>query len=164
MYDAEAQRLPGNFSCRRDAVKRRANDGRIAQRFAQPDILCELGRKGHSIAVEPQHEGHGHGNRGPVTAERGRDRQRSDHVCRVGVAIEQPVAHRRPGHVAHQFDGHAFTRGKSQLVREDRQRRVDERQETDTECLGAHSISPKSASLVTIASAISAIRRLVRIA
>ncbi len=47
---------------------------------------------------------------------------------------------------------------------ENRQRRVDKWQETDMEALAGHSMSPISASLVTIAWAISEMRRLVRIA
>ncbi len=93
----------------------------------QPDIACELGRKGHRIAVEAEHERHRHRHRGPVAAERGGDRQRCDHVRGVGMAIEQTVAHCRPGHVAHQFDGYAFARGKSSFVRKDRKRSIDER-------------------------------------
>src|SRR5690606_8247998 len=100
----------------------------------------------------------------PVATERGRDRQRSDQVRSVSVPVEQSVAHRRPGHVTNEFNFDAFARGKAQFMRENRQRGVDQRQKADAKAFGAHSISPKSASLVTIASAISAIRRLVRIA
>ena len=80
------------------------------------------------------------------------------------MAIEQTVAHRRPSHVADQFDLYAFARCKTQLVRQNRERGIDQRQEADAEGLGGHSMSPSSASLVTIASAISEMRRLVRIA
>ena len=83
---------------------------------------------------------------------------------RVGVTIKQPVAYRRPGHVADEFDLHALAGGESHFVRQDRQGGVDERQETDAEAIAGHSMSPINASLVTIASAISEIRRLVRIA
>src|SRR3546814_5301270 len=93
-----------------------------------------------------------------VFPERRRDGKRRDHVRGVGMTIEQPVAHRRPGHVAHQFECEPLARRKAEFVREDRQRGVDERQETDTEMLAGHSMSPISASLVTLASAISEMR------
>ncbi len=78
------------------------------------------------------------------------------------MAIQQAIEHRRPGHVADRLDRNPLARGKALLVRQNRQRGVDQGHEPDAE--QAHDISPLRASLVMIASATSAIRRLVLIA
>ena len=76
------------------------------------------------------------------------------------MAIEQAVAHRRPRDVANQIDCDTLFFGKAQFMCQDRQRGVDQRHESDAETLGRHGKSPISASLVTIASATSTMRRL----
>lgn len=164
MDDAEAQSFARRDPRVRYLLQRRADPDRITQRIGQTCFFRELGREGDGIAVETQNERHRERHCGTILSKRCGDGKRRDHMRRIGVTIEQPVAHGRPGHVADKVDRDPLGGGEADFVGKNRQRGVDEWQEADTEALAGHSMSPISASLVTIASAISEMRRLVRIA
>jgi hypothetical protein len=100
MDDPEPKRPARGTAARRDGLQRRTERDRIAERVAQPAFLAQRGREGDRIAVQPQHERHRDRHGRPIAAQRGGDRKRRDHVRRIGMAVEQPVAHRRPGDVA----------------------------------------------------------------
>ena len=104
MDDAEAQSLARCDPRVRHLLQRRADPHRVTQRVGQAGLGRQPGREGDGIAVEPQNEGHRERHGGAVFPERRRDGERRDHMGRVGVAIEQAVAHGRPGHVADKVD------------------------------------------------------------
>ena len=167
VHHAEAQRVPRGLARASFLGECSAELDRIGQPPGFGQLRRQFGREGHGIAVEPEHERRRQRLCRAPAAERGGDRQRGDQVRGVGVAVKQPVEHRRPADVALERKRQSLFLGKAVLVREDRQAGIDQRQKADRQLFG-HSASPlsgpNSSWAVTTASAISAIRRLELIA
>ncbi len=155
---AETQRISGGCALIRDDFQRRADCGRIAQASAGADARGEVGAQGNGIAVEAEHERHRQRLRRPAAPQSRGDRQRCDHVRGIAVAIEQPVEHGRPADIAHQPQRQALFLGETVFQSQDRQAGIHQGQEADGH-FQCHHLPPSNLCAVTMASAISAMRR-----
>ncbi len=62
-------------------------------------------------------------------AQRGRHRHRPEHVSRIEMPDDQPIADVRPRRLAHELDVEALGRGEALLHRRDDRRAVEQRNE-----------------------------------
>lgn len=159
MHHPEAEPAAGRGASQGDRSQCGTHGERVAKPVAKAARLSQGEGEGDGVSVKAEHERHRERDGGPVAPERRRDGERGDQVRGIDQPVEQPVPHRRPGDVAHQVDLDVLGRGEAEFARQDRQGRIDERHEPDAEGVDAHARSPNKASLVTIASATSAIRR-----
>ena len=87
--------------------------------------------------------------------ERHRDRERREQMRALDLAVDQPVADRRPRDVAHQLEREAMLLGEPALLRRDENRAVGQRQESDADRghLGLSSFCFPSSSSAAVSSA-----------
>src|SRR3546814_10743675 len=89
---------------------------------------------------------------------RGRDGQRGKQMGGIGVAVDQPVAHRRPALIADKLQLQALVGRKTQFMRQYGNGRIHQRQIADPHGGCRHCPSPSSSSATISAAATSPMR------
>ena len=157
MNDPEAHGIACRRPLQRDFRQRGAHLGRIAQPAGLPDAGRKLRPHGDRVSIQAKHDGNRKRLRRPAPPQGGGDSQRRDKMRGIAVPVKQAVQHCRPAEVLDQTQNQPFFLGETVLLRQDREARVDQRQEADVQ-FGSHLFPPINSCAVIRASAISAIR------